>query len=357
MADFLFEYGLFLAKAVTVLIVTLLLLAGIIALSSRGRRADHSHGEIVLHSLNDELDGMKDSIEAAVMDKDAYKALAKAQKKKDKQEKKQRKQAAKTAQDPADEGKKRVYVLDFEGDIKATEVALLREEISAILTFARPQDEVVLRLESSGGLVHSYGLAASQLERIKARQIPLTICVDEVAASGGYLMACLADKLLAAPFALLGSIGVVAQLPNFHRVLKKHDVDYEMYTAGEYKRTITVFGENTEKGKRKFVEELEDTHDLFKAFVSRYRPQLDMTKVATGEVWFGQRAIELKLLDELRTSDDYLMDCCQHADVYQVHYEVKKTLQERLSAFTIQASEGVLTKVWSKLADTRLLRR
>ncbi len=356
MSEFFFEYGLFAAKAFTGLIVVLLLIAGILLVSSRHRRDDRD-GEVDVTSINDTYEDMKDTVEAAVLDKEAYKQLLKEQKKQDKLESKQRKKDAKNSAEHEQEEKKRIYVLDFDGDIKASEVEPLREEISAVLTFARPIDEVVIRLESAGGMVHTYGLAASQLARIKASGIPLTVCVDQVAASGGYLMACLADRLIAAPFALVGSIGVIAQVPNFNRVLKKHDVDYEMFTAGEYKRTVTMFGENTEKGKQKFIEELEDTHALFKEFVSEYRPQLDIEKVATGEVWFGKRALDEKLVDELSTSDDYLMAACNDADVFRVRYEMKKTLQERLSEMAIQTTEGVVSKIWTRVSNSRFMTR
>jgi serine protease SohB len=354
LSEFFFSYGLFLAKAATVLVVLLVAVAGIIGLSSRGRR-DHRDGEVDVTSLNDHFDEMKENVEAAVLDKAAWKQLQKEQKKQDKQDAKAQKKAAKKTDES--DVKKRVYVLDFEGDIHASAVDGLREEISAVLTYARPEDEVVLRLESTGGLVHAYGLAASQLERIKAKGISLTIVVDEVAASGGYMMACLADKLLAAPFAILGSIGVVAQLPNLHRLLKKHDVDYDVYTAGEYKRTVTMLGENTEKGKQKFVEELEDTHELFKEFVSQYRPQLNIDQVATGEVWFGKRALEVKLIDQLATSDDYLMAACEQADVYRVKYQVKKSLQERISEMGVSTADRVINRVAQKAQDSRFLSR
>ena len=356
MSEFFFEYGLFAAKAFTGLIVFLLLIAGIIMVSSRNRRDDRD-GVVDLTSINEFYEDMKDTVEAAVLDKDAYKQLLKEQKKQDKLDSKQRKKDTKKGVDKEQEEKKRIYVLDFDGDIKASEVEPLREEISAVLTFARPIDEVVIRLESAGGMVHTYGLAASQLARIKASGISLTVCVDQVAASGGYLMACLADRLIAAPFALVGSIGVIAQVPNFNRVLKKHDVDYEMFTAGEYKRTVTMFGENTEKGKQKFIEELEDTHALFKEFVIEYRPQLDIEKVATGEVWFGKRALDEKLVDELSTSDDYLMTACDDADVFRVRYEMKKSLQERLSEMAIQTTEGVVSKIWSRVSNSRFMTR
>ena len=247
--------------------------------------------------------------------------------------------------------------MDFDGDIKASEVEPLRQEISAVLLMAEKQDEVLIRLESPGGMVHEYGLASSQIERIKRKEIPLTICVDRVAASGGYMMACLADKLLAAPFAIVGSIGVIAQLPNFHKLLKKNDIDYEVLTAGEYKRTLTVFGENTDKGREKFVEELEETHELFKNFVHEYRQSVDINKVATGEIWFGKQALEVNLVDELKTSDEYMMDAANDADIFIVRYEEKKSFQEKISQLAVSSSDKVLLRWWGRLTQSKIWSR
>ena len=249
--------------------------------------------------------------------------------------------------------KKRIYVLNFDGDVKASAVESLREEITAILTIATPDDEVVLCLESPGGMVHTYGLAASQLIRITKKDIPLTVVVDAVAASGGYMMACIGSKILAAPFAIIGSIGVVAQLPNFHRLLKKNDIDFELFTAGEHKRTVTMFGENTEKGKAKFVEELEDTHELFKSFVSEHRPQVNVSEVATGEIWYGQRALENNLIDDIQTSDEYLMSKREECNIYQVSYETKKTFQEKLGFAAQHATSGVIDKLMERFGSNR----
>ena len=210
-------------------------------------------------------------------------------------------------------------------------MASLREEISAILTIAEKGDEVIVNVESGGGMVHGYGLASSQLDRLRQAEIPLTICVDKVAASGGYMMACVANKIYAAPFAIVGSIGVVAQLPNFNRLLKKHEIDYEQHTAGDFKRTLTVFGENTDEGRQKFQQELEETHELFKAFVTKYRPQLDLAKVATGEHWYGQQAIELGLIDAISTSDDVLMQLAGERTVYKLRYQVRKKLADKIA--------------------------
>lgn len=226
---------------------------------------------------------------------------------------------------------KKIFVVDFHGDIKASAVENLREEITAVLTIAKPSDEVVVRIESPGGVVHGYGLAASQLLRVREKQIPLTICVDKVAASGGYMMSCTANKILCAPFAIVGSIGVVAQVPNLYRVLKKFDVDYKEYTAGEYKRTVSLLGEITEKGEEKFKAQLEDTHILFKDFVHKYRPTMNISDVATGEYWYGEQALKKGLVDEIRTSDDYLLALSEKHQIVKVKFEHKESLSEKLT--------------------------
>ncbi|WP_334685004.1 protease SohB [Psychrobacter sp. PL19] len=242
-----------------------------------------------------------------------------------------------------------VFVLDFDGDIKATAVKHLREEISTLISTANKGDEVVVRLESGGGLVHGYGLAAAQLARLKEAGFKLTVCVDKVAASGGYMMACVADNIVAAPFAIIGSIGVVSQLPNFHKWLKNHDVDYEMFTAGDYKRTVTVFGENDDEDRAKYQEELEQTHQLFKHFVNTYRPTLDIDKVATGEHWYGEDALALNLIDSLQTSDSYILNLMDNNEVYALHSRQKPTLAEKLGLS--QAAEATLSMAVDKLPD------
>ncbi|WLP95686.1 protease SohB [Psychrobacter sp. M13] len=242
-----------------------------------------------------------------------------------------------------------VFVLDFDGDIKASAVKHLREEISTLISTADAGDEVIIRLESPGGIVHGYGLAAAQLVRLKEAGLKLTICVDKVAASGGYMMACVADKIVAAPFAVIGSIGVVSQLPNFHKWLKNHDVDYEQFTAGDYKRTVTVFGENDDEDRAKYQQELEQTHELFKHFVSTYRSQLDLDKVATGEHWYGEDALKLKLVDKLQTSDSYILELMADNEVYALHSRQKPTLAEKLGL--AQAAEATLNIAVDKLPD------
>jgi serine protease SohB len=309
--EFLTEYGLFLAKTITIVVAVLVVVGGIIVLSTKSHPKTDGHIEV--KHLNREYEDMARTLQAVMLPKKAFKQFLKSQKKQSKQK----------------EEKPSVFVLNFRGDIRGSAVISLRQEISAVLSVARPEDEVVLRLESSGGLVTAYGLAASQLTRIKEKKLKLTAVVDKVAASGGYMMACVADRIIAAPFAVLGSIGVIAQLPNFNRFLKKNDIDFEQFTAGEYKRTVTLFAENTDKAREKFRLELEDTHTLFKDFVKQHREGLDITKVATGEHWYGTRALELKLVDELHTSDDYLLELSRSADLFEVTYTRKHPLIAR----------------------------
>ncbi|MCF4996433.1 protease SohB [Pseudomonas syringae] len=340
--EFFVEYASFLAKTVTLVIAILVVLASFAALRSKGRRK--SAGQLQVSKLNDFYKGLRERLEQTLLDKDQLKALRKSQAKSEKSEKKQ-----KNAPQP----KPRVFVLDFDGDIKASATESLRHEITALLTLATPKDEVVLRLESGGGMVHSYGLASSQLARIREAGVPLTICIDKVAASGGYMMACIGEKIISAPFAILGSIGVVAQLPNVNRLLKKHDIDFEVLTAGEYKRTLTVFGENTDKGREKFQEDLDITHQLFKNFVARYRPQLAIDEVATGEVWLGIAALNKQLVDELKTSDEYLAERAKNSEVYHLHYAERKSLQERIGMAASGSVDRVLLSWWSRLTQQR----
>lgn len=323
--EFLAEYGLFLAKAITV-VVAIGLIIGLAV--SAGQKTDP--GKLKVEKLNEKLNKVKQKLESELLDKKALKEKAKALKK-----------SAKKKEKTEESSKDRVIVLDFKGDIKASASQQLREEITTILSLEEQVSEVVVRLESAGGMVHEYGFAASQLDRIRAKGIPLTIAVDKVAASGGYMMAVVADKIIAAPFAVIGSIGVVAQLPNFHRLLKKHDIDVEMHTAGEYKRTLTVLGENTDKAREKFKEDLQDVHVLFKDYINSHRSQVDIEKVANGDVWFGQRAIDENLIDEIMTSDEYLQSKCSDADVYSISLKKKRGIKEKFSGET----ESMLSRV------------
>lgn len=346
--EFIYEYGLFLAQAITLVAAVLILVTGLVLIGQR-QRADQHEGHIEIRDLNEKYRHIGETIQHVIEDPHTLKQQHKAAKKEEKAKAKlARKKHKKGAEPIEDDRRKRLYVLNFDGDIRASATDNLREEISAVLPRIAKGDEVLVKLESPGGLVHSYGLAASQLQRIKSAGVPLTVAVDKVAASGGYMMACVANHILAAPFAVLGSIGVLAQLPNFHRLLQQHNIDFELLTAGEYKRTLTMFGENTDKGREKFIEELEETHSLFKSFVSANRPALDIAKVATGEVWYGQDALAEGLVDELQTSDAFVQARLADWDVYEVRFVHKKNWQEKLGLAAEGALERSFLKIWQR---------
>lgn len=311
------ELGLFGGKVFIILFAIAGLLILFFALLARARQQKTL---LSIENLNEKYENVEQALKEGILDEKTLKAEQKARKKNLKQKK----------IEVLDQ--KRIFVLDFHGDIRAAHVDNLREEVTSILTIARPnRDEVIVRLESPGGMVSSYGLAAAQLVRVREAGLHLTVCVDKVAASGGYMMACTANKIIAAPFAILGSIGVVAQIPNFHRLLKKHDIDFEELTAGEFKRTVSLFGEITEKGRRKSIEQIEDIHKLFKAFIKTYRPQIDLEKVATGEYWLGQQAKDLLLADELMASDDYIFKQRSQAHIFKVEVQARKKWSEKLA--------------------------
>ena len=367
--DFLFEYLMFLGQVVTLVVAFLIIASSLAGLSGR-QHGDQGH--LVIRKLNERVRELRFTMENHLLTAEEAKRQHKSESKSEKAEAKKAAKAAKLAakqkpgvkktavadeqgdSDAGTEGqgvaevapklegqKDRTFVIHFDGDTAASGVDFLSVEISAVLTMAGANDEVVICLESPGGMVHSYGLTASQMMRIRNKGIPLTAIVDRVAASGGYLMAAVANKILAAPFAVIGSIGVVAQIPNLHRLLKKNDVDVEVLTAGKYKRTLTLLGENTDEGREKFREELEDVHALFQEFVAENRPELDIEAVATGEAWYGKRALELNLVDGLATSDEYLIELCETRDVFEVTWEeTKKPIDRVLDKFN-----GMLDRV------------
>ncbi|WP_462158532.1 protease SohB [Pseudoalteromonas sp. GB56] len=331
--EYLFEYGLFLAKALTVVVAIGIVVALIVGASSKPKGKS---GSLEVTDLSEQMQNVKDDFLANTLDKKELKALHKEQK-----------AAEKNKEESASKGK--VYVIDFKGSMDAHEVESLREEVSAVLMLAdKDKDQVLVRLESGGGVVHGYGLAASQLQRIKAAEIKLTVAIDKVAASGGYMMACVADEIIAAPFAIVGSIGVIAQIPNFNKLLKKNDIDYEQITAGQYKRTLTLFGENTDDGRAKFKEEIEQTHTLFKQFVSQNRPNMDLDTVATGEHWFALDAKDKGLVNRINTSDDELISLAAERQAYKLAYKQKKGFADKLAKNLAITIESVGMRLWSQ---------
>ena len=331
--EFISNYGLFLAKAATIIVVIWMVLSMLVSLAHKQQEQD----QIEIKNLNEKFEDTRLQMQQSLLSKKESKELLKQSKKANK--KKQKEQSG---------DRKRVFVLNFVGNIKASAVKHLRKEITALLSVATPEDEIVVCLENSGGLVHEHGFAASQLQRIRQRDIPLTVAVDKVAASGGYMMACVANRIVAAPFSIIGSVGVLAQLPNFNRLLEKHGIDFEQIKAGDLKRTLTMFGKNTDQDRARLTEQMEETHELFKEFIAEQRAVVDVQAIATGEHWLGKRALELKLVDELITSDDYLLRQSEHADIYEVKHAAPKTISEKLSSSVQTAFEKVLTVWWQR---------
>lgn len=340
MLEWLYHFGLFVAE-VAIIVVAVGIVIGLIARqkSQRGER----EAALVIRDRGEHFRKRQQRLALARL---SSAQAEKAQKAWDKEEKQKAKQQKKQ---PA-EGKKAVWVVDFNGDIRASATPELSEQISAILLAAQKGDEVVVRLESGGGMVHAYGLASSQLDRLRHADLTLTVCVDKVAASGGYMMACCADHLVAAPFAVVGSIGVVAQIPNIHRLLKKNDVDVDVLTAGKHKRTLTMLGENTEEGREKFLEDLADTHALFKRFVGERRPQLAIDDIATGDTWYGSEAVDNGLIDEVGTSEEYLQRASQQAKVLEIALKKPRSLSQRLGKQSSAAIERGVDRAFERLA-------
>lgn len=342
--EILLNYGIFLLE-----LLTLFGVVAVVIMLILESRKQVENGTITVTNLTEKYQEQEKALSGLFLSEAEQKHQAKQEKKADKEKAKAEKKRLKSGEATVEARKARLFVLDFHGDIHANAVGALRKEIDALIALVDPEkDSVLLKLESPGGVVHGYGLAASQLQRLKNRQIPLTIAVDKVAASGGYMMACVADKIVAAPFAVIGSVGVVAQVPNIHRLLKKNEIDVDVMTAGEYKRTVTFIGENTEKGKQKFQQELDETHALFKQFVQQHRPQLAVEKIATGEHWFGTQALTLDLIDEINTSDDLILAAIQEKEVIEVKYRQKKKLAQRLGEQAEARVESLIGKLLLK---------
>ena len=332
--SFITDYGLFLAKALTILIFLILVINAI-----AGTKKTKPKGFIQVKSLNNKFDDIERNLKKDLLDKKSFKLFLKQQKSK------------------KQNNSKKLFILDFVGNIKASEVESLREEITAIILASESSnDEVLIRLENAGGTVHEHGLAASQILRLKKNKIKVTISVDKVAASGGYMMACTGNKILAAPFSIIGSIGVIAQIPNLNRLLKEKGVDFEQHTAGKYKRTVTMFGKTTDQDRKKLKDQLENIHTLFKNFISKERPKVDIENVATGEYWFGSDAIKLKLVDEIITSDEYILLKKNDYDLINIKYNFPKTFGEKISSLSSRAFNSIYDNISQKIFEKNIFK-
>lgn len=313
--DFFVDLAAFLIKAGILAAASVFVLGSLIGMIRRARM-DPGQDHLRVTYLNEELADHSLSILNAMMPPKAFKKLARRQ---------QQELGVKSRTRP------KTFILDFFGDLAASSVDALRQQINALLLVLEEKDEVLVRLESSGGKAHAYGFAAAQLGRLKGENRRLVVSIDRVAASGGYMMACVADHIIAAPFALVGSIGVLAMVPNFHRLLQQFNVDYDEFAVGENKKNISLLGANTEEGKQKFIQDMEEFHRDFKGFVAEHRPAVKIDEAADGDVWYGEKARTLGLVDELKTSDDFLLERIKERDLFRVEFVESKPLRKRLS--------------------------
>jgi len=347
MNEFMEQYWSFYHAGVTIFLIAGLALIIKLVFFKRKRRKKEPHLKFKhwIHRFENDFERLEKELNVApFLPKEATKLLIKARKKEVKEEKRKDKENSvktiSTIREKLKDGLKSeevlkqhsncVYVLTFIGSIMASEVEQLRDQISFLLQIAQPADEIVVRLTSPGGAVPQYGLASSQLERLKQAGLRCVVCVDTVAASGGYMMAAVADKIIAAPFAIIGSIGVVAGIPNFHRVLQKNEVDYHLFTAGKYKRTVTPFTEVTDEGKQKLQDDITAIHEAFKRLIKEGRPDVDIEEIATGEYWLASQAKEKGLVDEIMTSDDYLGSKLDDCEVIEITTETEQNRIEKL---------------------------
>lgn len=362
--EFLADWGLFAVKLVTVLVFVFLLVSLLISLAMQAKAHNQDDKDKIKFKFTnlfnfykdnvDKLDAAIDEFDESKSDKEkkAYlKQKAKALKTEPQKLREEKTERIKKAEAQGEFCPEHLYVIDFDGDARASQVDELTSKVNLILAKATDKDEVIIKLTSPGGVVNGYGLCASQLERIRNKGINLVACVDTVAASGGYMMACVASKIVAAPFSYVGSIGVVAQIPNFNKVLKNHDVEYEQVTAGKYKRTLTMFGENTPEARDKFKQEITLIHNRFKAIVAKYRTKLDIENIATGEYWLAEDAKELNLVDQISTFDEYLQNRLDFTKVCAIKISIDKDEKKSLKDIL---KKLLMAKTWIKTVRKQL---
>jgi len=362
--EFLANWGLFAVKLVTVLVFVFLLVSLLISLAMQAKAHNEDDKDKIKFKFTnlfnfykdnvDKLDAAIDEFDESKSDKEkkAYlKQKAKALKTAPEKLREEKAERIKKAEEQGEFCPEHLYVINFDGDARASQVDELTSKVNLILAKATDKDEVIIKLTSPGGVVNGYGLCASQLERIRNKGINLVACVDTVAASGGYMMACVASKIVAAPFSYVGSIGVVAQIPNFNKVLKNHDVEYEQVTAGKYKRTLTMFGENTPEARDKFKQEITLIHNRFKAIVAKYRTKLDIENIATGEYWLAEDAKELNLVDQISTFDEYLQNRLDFTKVCAIKISIDKDEKKSLKDIL---KKLLMAKTWIKTVRKQL---
>lgn len=234
--------------------------------------------------------------------------------------------------------RKTAVLLSFNGDINATEVIEFGRAVSMIVQMKDLVSEVYIIINSGGGVVNGYGLLASEIERLHYSEIETYALIDQVAASGGYMAACVANHVVAAPFAYIGSIGVVSEMPNFNQILSDNGINIEQHTAGKSKRTVTPLGKITDEDRNEFKKKLERIHRSFINHVSHYRNINDADEnknsiIFSGDYWIAEETVELELglVDEISTSQEFLLDKMKEYNIIEITFQENKTKKSKLS--------------------------
>lgn len=257
--------------------------------------------------------------------------------------------------DVVQEGAHNVFVIDYVGSMMASEVVYLTAKIDAIILKSNKDDEVVINITSPGGAVSGYGLVASQIKRLKTAGLKITATVDTVAASGGYMAAVVSDEIIAAPFAMVGSIGVVANVMIYEELLKNIGIQTNVYTSGDSKRTVVPSRVPNAEEEAKLEAQLEEIHSRFKDHVLSFRPDIDEDKVFTGQAFLAADAINFGLVDKIGTSDELLLNL--YKDGHRL-IEVQFIIEENIGgSVTKQVSAGLVDAIKSEIFNNSVIIR
>jgi protease-4 len=196
--------------------------------------------------------------------------------------------------------RKAIAVIDVKGDILSSEKVVKEIEKYDEDSSVRA---IVLRVNSPGG-----GIAQSQeiYKAVKEADKEIIASLGSVAASGGYYISCGADRIIANPGTITGSIGVITTFPKYHQLLKKIGVEWEVIKSGEHKDIGSPYRDMTVEEKRLFQDVIDDLFDQFVEVVSVERdiPKEEVLKLADGRIFSGNQAHELGLVDEIGTFSD-----------------------------------------------------
>lgn len=179
---------------------------------------------------------------------------------------------------------------------------------------------IVLRVDSPGGTVAASEEIATY---VKECEKPVVVSVGDVGASGAYMISSQADSIWANPGSSVGSIGVIAQIPNVSGLLDMVGVEFQTFTAGEYKDAGSAYRDLTKEEEALIQGEVEEAYDQFIDIVAEGRglERAKVEELAIGWTWSGVRAKELGLVDEVGTYRDALEDAAERGGI-EGDYEI-----------------------------------